>query len=141
MRGDRRVLAVVLGASSDAARASEAQKLLNWGFQAFDTVQLYAPGQPVSTLRVWKGAAAEVAAGFLADQYLTLPKGQAAKLELTLTASEPLLAPIVRGQKVGTVKVVLEGRTLGEFPLLALSDVPLASILGRAWDTVRLWFK
>ena len=110
----------MLGAASDAARTGESQKLLNYGFQAFDTVQLYASGKPVSTLRVWKGAAAEVAAGFLADQYLTLPKGQAAKLELTLTASEPLLAPIVRGQKVGTVKVVLEGRTLGEFPLLAL---------------------
>jgi len=140
-RGERRLVSVVLGAASDAARTGESLKLLNHGFQAFDTVQLYASGKPVSTLRVWKGAAAEVAAGFLADQYLTLPKGQAAKLELTLTASEPLLAPIVRGQKVGTVKVVLEGRTLGEFPLLALSDVPLASILGRAWDTMRLWFK
>ena len=96
-RGERRLVSVVLGAASDAARTGESQKLLNYGFQAFDTVQLYASGKPVSTLRVWKGAAAEVAAGFLADQYLTLPKGKAAKLELTLTASEPLLAPIVRG--------------------------------------------
>ncbi len=56
-RGERRLLAVVLGAASDAARTSEAQKLLNYGFQAFDTVQLYQSGKPVSTLRVWKGAA------------------------------------------------------------------------------------
>jgi D-alanyl-D-alanine carboxypeptidase (penicillin-binding protein 5/6) len=140
-RGERRLLSVVLGAASDAARTGESQKLLNYGFQAFDTVQLYASGKPVSTLRVWKGAAPEVQAGFLADQYLTLPKGKAPKLELTMTANEPLLAPIGRGQRVGTVKVVLEGKSLGEFPLLALAEVPLASIFGRAWDTVRLWFK
>jgi D-alanyl-D-alanine carboxypeptidase (penicillin-binding protein 5/6) len=140
-RGERRLLSVVLGALSDAARASESQKLLNHGFQAYDTVQLYQAGKPVSSLRVWKGAAAEVPAGFLADRYLTLPKGKAAKLELTLAATEPLLAPIGRGERIGTVRVALEGKALGEFPLLALADVPLASLLGRAWDSVRLWFK
>ncbi len=140
-RGERRLLTVVLGAASDAARASESQKLLNYGFQAFDTVQLYQAGKPVSSLRVWKGAAAAVQAGFLADQYLTLPKGKAAKLELTLVATEPLLAPIGRGQSIGMVKVTLEGKPLVEFPLVALAEVPLANIFGRAWDSVRLWFK
>ena len=140
-RGERRLVAVVLGAASEAARVSESLKLLNHGFQAYDTVQLYASGQPVSALRVWKGAAPEVAGGFLADQYVTLPKGKAAKLELTMTASEPLVAPVVRGQKIGVVRVALEGRPLGEFPLQALADVPPAGLFGRAWDTVRLWFK
>ena len=140
LRGDRRVLAVVLGANSDAARAAEAQKLLNWGFQAFDTVQLYQSGKQVTTLRVWKGAAPEVPAGFLADRYLTLPKGKAAKLTLTMQAEEPLVAPIARAQRVGTVKVSLEGKPLAEFPMIALEDVPPASLFGRAWDTVRLWF-
>jgi D-alanyl-D-alanine carboxypeptidase (penicillin-binding protein 5/6) len=140
-RGERRLLTVVLGAASDAARTTESQKLLNYGFQAFDTVQLYQAGKPVSSLRVWKGAAAEVPAGFLADRYLTLPKGKAAKLELTLAATEPLLAPIGRGQRIGTVKVALEGKPLAEFPLVALVEVPLANIFGRAWDSVRLWFK
>jgi D-alanyl-D-alanine carboxypeptidase (penicillin-binding protein 5/6) len=141
LRGDRRVLAVVLGASSDAARASEAQKLLNWGFQAFDTVQLYQSGKQVTTLRVWKGAAPEVPAGFLADRYLTLPKGKADKLAVTMQAEEPLLAPIARAQRVGTVKVALEGKQMAEFPMIALEDVPPASFFGRAWDTVRLWFR
>ncbi len=140
-RGDRRVLAVVLGAASDAARASEAQKLMNWGFQAFDTVQLYQSGKQVTTLRVWKGAAPEVPAGFLADRYLTLPKGKSDKLALTMHADEPLVAPVTRAQRVGTVKVALEGRPVAEFPLIALEDVPLASVFGRAWDTVRLWFR
>ena len=131
----------MLGANSDAARAAEAQKLLNWGFQAFDTVQLYQSGKQVTTLRVWKGAAPEVPAGFLADRYLTLPKGKAAKLTLTMQAQEPLVAPIARAQSVGTVKVALEGKPLAEFPLIALEDVPPASLVGRAWDTVRLWFR
>lgn len=141
LRGDRRVLAVVLGASSDAARASEAQKLLNWGFQAFDTVQLYQSGKPVTALKVWKGATPEVLGGFLADRYLTLPKGKADKLVVTVQAEEPLVAPIARAQRVGTVKVVLEDRPVAEFPLIALEDVAPASFFGRAWDTVRLWFK
>jgi len=131
----------VLGASSDPARAAEAQKLLNWGFQAFDTVALYQSGKPVSTLRVWKGAAPNVAAGFLADRYLTLPKGRASALTLTLEAQEPLVAPVARAQRVGVVKVALEGQPMAEFPLIALEEVPLGSFFGRMWDTVRLWFK
>ena len=140
-RGERRLVSVVLGAASDSGRAAESEKLLNYGFQAFDTVQLYQSGKPVQSLRVWKGADASVAAGFFADQYLTLPKGKAAALELTMTAAEPLVAPVARGQRVGTVKVVLEGRTLAELPMVALADVPEAGFLGRAWDTMRLWFK
>ena len=140
-RGPRRLLSVVLGAGSDAARASESQKLLNYGFQFYDTVQLYQNGQAVSTLRVWKGAANSVPAGFVADQYVTLPKGQAQKLKLTMEAAEPLVAPVTHGQRVGAVKVTLEGKPLGEFPLLALDDVAPASFFGRMWDTVRLWFK
>jgi D-alanyl-D-alanine carboxypeptidase (penicillin-binding protein 5/6) len=140
-RGERRLLSVVLGAGSDAARASESQKLLNYGFQAFDTVELYAPDRPVSRLRVWKGAAADVPAGFFAGQYVTLPKGKADKLALTLAATEPLLAPVTKGQRVGVVNVALDGKPVAEFPLLALEDVPAGNIFGRAWDTVRLWIK
>jgi serine-type D-Ala-D-Ala carboxypeptidase (penicillin-binding protein 5/6) len=140
-RGPRRLLSVVLGAGSDAARATEAQKLLNFGFQFYDTVQLYQNGQPVSSLRVWKGAADAVPAGFVADQYLTLPKGQAQKLKLSMEAVEPLVAPVSLGQRVGVVHVTLDGKQVGEYPLQALADVPLASIFGRAWDTVRLWIK
>jgi len=140
-RGDRRLLAVVLGAASDAARASDAQKLLNYGFQAYDTVQLYSSGKPVSNLRVWKGESREVAAGFFTDQYLTLPKGKADKLALSMIAIEPLVAPVVKGQRLGTVRVSLEGKAMTEFPLVALDDVPIANIFKRAWDTIRLWFQ
>ena len=139
-RGDRRLVSVVLGTASDSARAAESQKLLNWGFQAFDTVALYQSGKPVTTLRVFKGAKREVTAGFRADRYLTLPKGKADKLSLTLESKEPLVAPVLNGQAVGTVKVALEGKPVAEFPLVALEEDPLANLFGRAVDTVRLWF-
>ena len=140
-RGDRRLVSVVLGAGSDSGRAAESQKLLNWGFQAFDTVQLYQSGKSVAKVRVWKGAQKEVDAGFLADRYLTLPKGKAGKLALTMQTQEPLIAPVQRAQAVGTVKVALEGKPMAEFPLIALEPVPQASLFGRALDTVKLWFK
>ena len=140
-RGPRRLLTVVLGAGSDASRAIEAQKLLNFGFQFYDTVQMYQNGQTINTLRVWKGTTDSVAAGFVADQYLTLPKGQAQKLKLSMEAAEPLVAPVARGQRVGVVRVTLDGKAVGEYPLQALADVPLANLFGRAWDTLRLWIK
>ena len=140
-RGERRLLSVVLGANSDAARAAESQKLLNFGFQAYDTVQLYQSGKPVATLKVWKGAEREVGAGFLADRYLTLPRGRAGDLKLTLEALEPLVAPVARGQTVGVVKISLDGGQVAAFPLIALEEVAQANLFVRAWDTVRLWFK
>jgi len=140
-RGPRRLLSVVMGAGSDAARASESQKLLNYGFQFYDTIQLYQNGQTISTLRVWKGATNSVPVGFVADQYVTLPKSQAQNLKLAVEAVEPLIAPVARGQSVGAVDVTLEGKPVGQYPLVALDDVAPASLLGRLWDTVRLWFK
>jgi D-alanyl-D-alanine carboxypeptidase (penicillin-binding protein 5/6) len=139
-RGERRLVSVVLGAGSDAIRTNESQKLLNFGFQSFDTIELYAQDKPVSTLKVWKGTANDVAAGFTAGRYLTLPKGGADRLKLTMVADEPLIAPVVKGQRVGSVKVVLDGRPLADFPLFALTDVPAANFFGRAYDSVRLWW-
>jgi D-alanyl-D-alanine carboxypeptidase (penicillin-binding protein 5/6) len=139
-RGDRRLVSVLLGTASDSARAAESQKLLNWGFQAFDTVALYQSGKPVTTLRVFKGAKHDLPAGFKADRYLTLPKGKADKLSLTLESQEPLIAPVLNGQAVGTLNVSLEGKPVAQFPLIALEEIPLANLWGRAVDTVRLWF-
>ncbi|HEX8010516.1 MAG TPA: D-alanyl-D-alanine carboxypeptidase family protein [Casimicrobiaceae bacterium] len=140
-RGPRRLLSVVLGAASDAARAIESQKLLNYGFQFYDTVQLYQTGRPVSALKVWKGAADSVDVGFVADHYISLPKGQASKLKLTLEAIEPLIAPVTQGQRIGVVKVTLDDKPVGEFPLQALAQVAPAGFFGRLWGTVRLWFR
>jgi D-alanyl-D-alanine carboxypeptidase (penicillin-binding protein 5/6) len=140
-RGERRLISVVLGANSDAARMQESQKLLNYGFQFFDSVRLYEKGQAVSTLRVWKGAAPGLQAGLAADLHLVLPRGDAQKLKAELVSEQPLVAPVAAGQRVGTVRVSLDGRPLGEYPAVALESVPVAGIFGRAWDGVRLWFE
>lgn len=140
-RGPRRVLAVLLGSTSEAARAQESQKLLNWGFQAFDAVRLYGANQAVKEIEVWKGAADKARAGFRSDLVVTVPKGQADKLKAELLAQSPLLAPVVEGQQVGVVRVTVEGKAIGEYPVLALQAVPAAGMFGRAWDTLRLWLK
>jgi D-alanyl-D-alanine carboxypeptidase (penicillin-binding protein 5/6) len=140
-RGPRRLLSVVLGASSEAARAQESQKLLNWGFQFFDAVKLYAKRQTVKTIEVWKGDRSRVNAGFDADLVVTVPKGRAAAIKAELLAAQPLLAPVAEGQRVGTLRLTLDGKPLGEFPVVALEAAAPAGIFGRAWDTLRLWLR
>ena len=140
-RGPRRLISIVLGASSESSRATESQKLLNYGFQFYDTSKLYEKDQAVSTVKVWKGSANTVKAGFRRDLYLSVPKGAAGKLKATVETQQPLIAPIAAGQKVGVLRVELEGKPYGEFTVVALEDVPLAGILGRGWDSLRLLFK
>jgi len=140
-RGERRLLSVVLGTASESARAAESQKLLNWGYQAYDSTRLYARSQPVTQLRVWKGAANLLKAGFTDDLYVALPRGQADKLKARVESLQPLLAPINPGQRVATLKLELDGKPYRELPVVALEAVPVAGIFGRAWDTLRLLFK
>ena len=140
-RGPRRLISVVLGTDSDNARSQESLKILNYGFQFFDTVKLYSANQAVSRFRVWKGADNELDAGFLEDFNLSLPKGQAEKVQATLTSVQPLLAPLAKGQKVGTMTLTVDGKPLGEYPVVALKEVPVANWFGRLWDALILWFK
>lgn len=137
-RGGRRLLSVVLGAASESARAQESQKLLNWGYQHFDGVRLFAGGEAVRSVAVWKGAADAVKAGFADGLVVTVPKGQAARLSAELLTHPPVLAPVAKGQRVGVLRVQLEGKPLGEYPVVALEGVAVAGVLGRAWDTLRL---
>lgn len=139
--GQRRLISVVTGTASDQVRAQESLKLLNWGFLNFDTVKLYAKGQAIDTPVIWKGSQAQIKIGFDRDLYVTLPNGSAAKLKPALERKDPLVAPIAQNSKVGTVKMMLDGKAIAEFPVLALEKVDQASIFGRAWDSVRLMFK
>jgi len=139
-RGDRRLISVVLGAASESARVAENQKLLNYGFQFYDAVRLYQKGQAVATLQVWKGTEKAVNAGFSQDLWLSVPKGAADRLQASIERQQPLVAPVAAGQRVGTVKLALDGKPVGDYPLLALEEVPVGSIFGRAWDSLRLWF-
>jgi D-alanyl-D-alanine carboxypeptidase (penicillin-binding protein 5/6) len=140
LRDKRRLLSVVLGAKSSSMRASESLKLLNWGFQSYDSVTLFAKDSPVATLRVWKGAQPNVKAGFGNDFSISVPRGYADKVKSEFTPQPRLMAPIEAGQSLGTLKVTIDGKVYGEYPVAALEAVPLAGIFGRAVDTVRLWF-
>jgi len=138
-RGARRLLAVVLGTASDNQRAQESLKLLNYGFQFYDAVQLYARNEPVSSLKVWKGKENAVKLGFAHDLVLAVPKGFGPRLRTELVSQQPLLAPITRGQVLGTLKVSMDGKPYGEYPVSALEAVEPAGIVGRAFDGIRLW--
>jgi len=140
-RAERRLVSVVLGASSEAVRATESQKLLNYGFQSYDGVKLYAGKQPVATLAVFKGAANGVKAGFGTDFHVAVPRGTGDKLKATVESMQPLLAPLSVGQAIGTMKITLDGKPYRDVPVVALEDVPVAGILGRGWDTLRLMFR
>jgi serine-type D-Ala-D-Ala carboxypeptidase (penicillin-binding protein 5/6) len=140
-RGSRRLIAVVLGALSDTGRMTESQKLLNYGFQHFDSVRLYGKGESIARLPVWKGSSDILSAGFAYDFYVTIPKGKTADLKVSLQSEQPLLAPISQGQKIAVMKLSLDNKTIGEYPVVALEAVQIANIFGRAWDSMRLLFK
>jgi D-alanyl-D-alanine carboxypeptidase (penicillin-binding protein 5/6) len=139
--GQRRLLSIVLGASSENARAAESQKLLNWGYTAFDAIKLFDANQAVVTPHVWKGRDSQVKLGRLSPIVVAVPTGSAGRIQTQVARPEPLMAPLNRGQAVGVLKVTLDQKPLVDVPLLVLETVEQASFVGRAWDTVRLWVK
>jgi D-alanyl-D-alanine carboxypeptidase (penicillin-binding protein 5/6) len=137
----RRLLTVVLGTASENARAGESQKLLNWGYTAFEAVKLFDAGQAVVTPSVWKGTSANVALGQINAIVVAVPAGSGAKLSTEVLRNEPIVAPVSKGQALGVLKVSHAGQVVAEIPLLALQSVEQAGVLGRAWDAIRLWIK
>ncbi len=140
--GKRRLLSVVMGTASKEARASEAQKLLNWGYQAFDTVRLFEAGKALATVPVWKGKLSQASLGAVGAVWVTVPKGEGDKLKTEIQRSDPLVAPLTQNQAVGTIKVSTAGGTpVASLPLVVMQPVELAGLFGRAWDSIRLWIK
>lgn len=139
--GPRRLLSIMLGAASENARAGETQKLLNWGYTAFDAVKLFDAGQAAATPAIWKGTQSTLKVGRPDAIVVTVPSGSAGKLTTTVVRQDPLIAPFTKGQAVGTLKVMLGEQQVAEVPLVALEDVGQAGIFGRAWDAIRLWIK
>jgi D-alanyl-D-alanine carboxypeptidase (penicillin-binding protein 5/6) len=139
--GQRRLLSIVLGASSENARATESQKLLNWGYTAFDAIKLFDANQAVVAPTVWKGRGSQVKLGRFAPIVVAVPAGAAGRIQTQVARPEPLVAPLNRGQVVGALKVTLDQKPLVDVPLLVLETVEQAGFMGRAWDAVRLWVK
>ena len=143
--GRRRLVSVVLGTASREARAAESQKLLNWGWTAWDAVRLFEPGKAMLTVPVWKGKVPEARLGPATPGgglYVTVPKGEGDKLKTVVERTDPLVAPLVQGQRVGTIKVTgTGGMPVAELPLVVQQPVELAGLLSRSWDALRLWIK
>lgn len=137
-RDNRRLLSVVLGAGSDNSRAAESQKLLNYGLQFFETMKLYSANQPVTTLRIYKGTSGSLGAGFQRDFYVTVPRGSSQRIQAQVITRQPMLAPIARGQGVGTLRLTLEGKPVGDFTLTALSSIGVSGLIRRGWDSLML---
>ncbi|WP_332827747.1 D-alanyl-D-alanine carboxypeptidase family protein [Ramlibacter sp.] len=137
----RRLLAIVLGASSETARANEAQKLLNWGYTAYEGLKLFDANVPVIEPQVWKGADKTVKLGQTQPIVLAVPAGSASKIKTQVARPDPLVAPFTKGQQVGTLKILAGDQVLREVPLVALQAVEQAGVFGRAWDAIRLWIK
>lgn len=137
-RDNTRYISVLLGAPTDAARATESQKLLNYGFQFFDSTLVYKRNQAVSKLKVWKGEESELNSTVASDLYLTLPKGEYANVKAVVSSTQPLIAPIKKGQVIGQVKFVLNGKAISERDLVADKSIATAGIFGRAWDSIKL---
>ena len=141
-RGERRLVSVVLGTASDEARTQESFKLLNYGFQAFDGVKLFSKGQAVSQVSVHKGTQSALPVGFNGDLVVSLPRGIAKeRIKAQLEMQQPMLAPVQKGAKIGMLKLTVDNKLWGQFPVYALGDVPLAGMFGRGWDTIRLWLR
>ena len=140
--GKRRLIAIVMGADSIQGRANETQKLLNWGFTAFDDVRLVEAGKAITTVPVWKGRQSQVGIGSADAVYVAVPKGEGDQLKTQIERTDPLVAPLAQNQRVGSLKVTTaSGTAIATIPLAVLEPVPEAGLFGRAWDAVRLWIK
>ncbi len=139
-RDDRRLVSVVMGAATANVRSKESQRLLNYGFQFFDTAHPYKKHQEITTIQIWKGAQNTLKVGFDHDVYFSLPKGQADKLRAKMEYRQPLIAPINQGQEVGIVKFSLDNQEIATYPLVSLEAIGAASIFGRAWDSIQMLF-
>ncbi len=139
-RGEHRLISIVLGAENDNARATESQKLLNYGYQFFESHLVYKAGQTISTQKVWKGSDNKLAATAFHDLYVTLPKGEYARAKAKVISKQPLVAPIAKGQQIGSIQFVIDGKVVDEQKLVAAKEVKEAGIFGRLWDSFMMLF-
>ena len=139
-RGEHRLISIVLGAPNDNARATESQKLLNYGFQFFESHLVYKAGQVIATQKVWKGTDNKLAATVFNDLYVTLPKGEYARAKARVISKQPLIAPVAQGQEIGRIQFTIDGKLVDEQKLVAAKEVKVAGIFGRIWDSFMLLF-
>ena len=140
-RGDQRLISVVLGDTSENARAVDSQALLNWGFRFFETHKLYDAGKAIARQKVWKGAVDEVQLGLAEPLLVSMPRGKYTQLKPAMEVPKTRVAPIAKGQKIGMVKVSLDGKVIAQRPLVALNAVEEGGFFKRLWDEFWMWWE
>ena len=140
-RGDQRLVTVVLGSTGEKQRADDSQALLELGFRFFESNELYAAGKPIARQKVWKGDADEVVLGLAQPLRVTTRRGKYDQLKPSMELPATLVAPIKKGQQVGKVKVMLDGKVVAERPLVALQAVEEGGFFKRLWDSFWLWWE
>ena len=141
MRGDQRLIAVVMGSTSEKQRADDSMALLNWGFRFFETHRLYEAGKAIAQQRVWKGTTKEVQLGVAEPLLVGVPRGRYGDLKPTMDVPKLLEAPITKGQAIGTVKGTLDGKLVAQAPLVALNAVEQGGFFRRLWDSLMMWWE
>ncbi|MBY6034183.1 D-alanyl-D-alanine carboxypeptidase family protein [Marinobacter daepoensis] len=139
-RGETRLIATVMGTTNSESRAQEVQKMLNYGFRYYETERLFRAGQELMTSKVWGGQADSISVGMPEDIYVTIPRGARDKLESVIDLDSVIKAPIKVGDELGRVRVVMDGQTLVDEPVLALTDVQEGGVFKRIWDAIKLFF-
>jgi D-alanyl-D-alanine carboxypeptidase (penicillin-binding protein 5/6) len=141
LRGDQRLISVVMGDTSENQRAVDSQALLNWGFRFYETHRLYEANKQVAKQKVWKGAVDEVQLGVAEPMLVSTPRGKYNQLKASMEIPKTLVAPIAKGQKIGTVKVALDGKIVAQRPLIALNAVEEGGFFKRMWDELMMWWE
>lgn len=139
-RGGMRLISVVMGSDNEKTRADETQRLLNYGFRFFETHRLYAAGEELRKVQVWKGASEQVGLGIDHDLYVTIPRGQYESLRAETDLPSVLTAPIARAAELGRLRVMLGDEQQAAVALLALDAVPEGGFWRRFSDSIALWF-
>lgn len=140
-RGDQRLITVIMGAGSERQRADASMALLTWGFRFFQTYKMYDPSKEVASEKLWKGTVDNVKLTVNSPLLVTIPRGQYSRLQPSMHLPKLLEAPIVKGQKIGTLDVMLDGKQIAQAPLVAMNDVPMSGFFDRLWDSALLWWE
>ena len=141
LRGEQRLISVVMGSTSEAQRATDSMALLNWGFRFYETHKLYDVGAVVASQKLWKGQVNEIKLGVAEPLLVSTPRGKYEQLKPSMDIPKVLEAPITKGQEIGTVRVTLDGKVIAERPLVALEAVEQAGFFKRLWHEFLMWWE
>ena len=141
LRGEMRLIAVVIGADSDKSRTQSSQSLINYGFRFFETHRLYQARETLKTARIWYGEKEQVSLGVGRDIHITIPRGRYKDMKASMEIDSEISAPVVQGQKLGKVSITLDDETVVSESIVALQNIDEGSLLVKAMDSIKLMFR